>query len=133
MVNGLSRDERRQLLATIRLVLQGPMAEDEVRALCEWLGDLLDASSADRVECDCVELTAPDLRMVDALAKLQLAAARHGSTLVLRRAPPSLVELVAFAGLARILRLGVQVERQPEHREETGGVQEEGDAADPIA
>jgi len=103
-----------------------------VPALCERVGLLLDASSADSVDCDCRALTDPDLRTLEALARLQLTAARHGSALVLRRAPADLVALVALGGLARILRLGVQVGRQPEHREEAGGVQEEGDAGDPV-
>ena len=109
------------------------MVEAEVPALCERLGILLDASSAEQVDCDCVAVTDPDLRTVDALARLQLAAARRGSTLVLRGAPASLLELVALAGLTRILRSGVQVVRQPEHREEARRVQEEGDATDPVA
>jgi hypothetical protein len=109
------------------------MVEADVPALCERLRILLDASSADRVDCDCVAVTDPDMRTIDALARLQLTAARRGSRLVLRGAPASLLELVALAGLTRILRSGVQVVRQPEQREEAGGVQEEGDAADPVA
>jgi hypothetical protein len=109
------------------------MIEAEVPALCDRLGRVLDATGAQRVDCDCTPMVEADLRTLDALARLRLTAARHGSTLVLRRAPPSLVELIAFAGLARILRLGVQVVRQAEHREEAGGVQEEGDAGDPVA
>jgi ABC-type transporter Mla MlaB component len=115
------------------MVLHGPMAEAEVLALCERLGSLLDASRAEWIDCDCSALVEGDLPTIDALARLQLTAARHGSTLNLRGVPPSLVELVAFAGLARILRLSVEVVRQTEHREEALGVQEEGDAADPIA
>ena len=127
-----SGDEGRELLATIRLVLQGPMAASDVPALCEHLASLLDASRANRVEYDCSGLTSADLCTLEALARLQLTAARHGSDMVLERAPPSLVALVAFAGLARILRLGVEVGRQPEHREEAGGVEEEGDAGDAV-
>jgi ABC-type transporter Mla MlaB component len=120
------------LLATIRLVLQGPIAASDVPALCEHLASLLDASPTDRVECDCSGVTTADLCTLEALARLQLTAARRGSAIVLRRAPAELVALVALAGLARILRLGVEVGRQPEHREEAGGVQEEGDAGDPV-
>jgi ABC-type transporter Mla MlaB component len=108
------------------------MAASEVPALCEHLASLLDASPADRVECDCSGVIAADLSTLEALARLQLTAARHGRFVVLDRAPPSLVELVALAGLARILRLSVEVGRQPEHREEAGGVEEEGDAGDAV-
>ena len=108
------------------------MAATDVSALCDRLASALDALPADRVECDCSGLITADLCTVEALARLELTAARHGSALVVDRAPPSLVELVAFAGLARILRLGVEVGRQPEHREEAGGVQEEADAGDAV-
>jgi ABC-type transporter Mla MlaB component len=114
------------------VVLQGPIAASDVPALCDRLASVLDASPSDRVECDCSGVITADLCTLEALARLELTAARHGSAMVLDRAPPSLVELVAFAGLARILRLRVEVGRQPEHREEAGGVQEEGDAGDPV-
>jgi ABC-type transporter Mla MlaB component len=109
------------------------MVDAEVRALCERLGSLLDTGRADRVECDCSALTDGDLASIDALARLQLTAQRHGSDLLLQGAPRGLAELVSLVGLARILRLGVEVVRQPEHREEAGGVQEEGDAGDTVA
>lgn len=109
------------------------MLGDDASALCERLRVLLDAANVDRVECDCVDLRDPDLRTIDALARLQLTAARRGRAVSLRGASPSLVELLALAGLTRILRSGVQVVRQAEHREEAGGIQEEGDAADPVA
>jgi ABC-type transporter Mla MlaB component len=117
----------------IRLVLRGPVVGREAALLCERLRTVLDATNADRVDCDCGEVTNPDLGTVEALALLQLTAARRGSALVLRGAPPPLLDLVVLAGLAGILRSGVEVVRQSEHREEAGGVQEEGDAGDPIA
>jgi ABC-type transporter Mla MlaB component len=104
----------------------------EVRALCERLGSLLDAGRSDRVECECSALTDGDLRTVDALARLQLTARRRGANLLLHGAPDGLAELVSLVGLARILRLGVQVIGQAEHREEAGRVQEEGDPGDPV-
>ena len=102
-------------------------------ALCERLGSLLDAVGPERVDCDCGGLQFADLALVDALARLQLTAARRGRAVRLRRAPAELAELVALTGLTTILRLGVEVGRKPEQREEPVGVQEEGDAADPIA
>jgi ABC-type transporter Mla MlaB component len=109
------------------------MAGAEVPALCERLARLLDATEADRVDCDLGDLAPADLRTVDVLARLQLTAMRHGSALCLRRAPAAVLELVVLAGLTSILRSGVEVVGQPEQREEAGGVQEEGDAGDPVA
>ncbi len=45
-----------------------------------------------------------DLVTVDALARLQLAAGRHGTRVRLRNASAELLELVALAGLADVLR-----------------------------
>jgi anti-anti-sigma regulatory factor len=46
-----------------------------------------------------------DAVAVDALARLQLAARRHGCELRLRNASPELRELIAFMGLQRVLRV----------------------------
>jgi len=46
----------------------------------------------------------PNAITVDALARLQLAARRLSCRLLLRNASPELLELVAFMGLADILR-----------------------------
>ncbi len=53
--------------------------------------------------CDLGALTAPDLAVVDALARLRLAAARHGVGVVLLNAGGPLRELLAFSGLAALL------------------------------
>ncbi|WP_327678401.1 STAS domain-containing protein [Kitasatospora sp. NBC_00458] len=55
------------------------------------------------VTCDLGALAAPDLAVVDALARLRLAAARQGVGLVLRNASGPLRELLAFSGLAAVL------------------------------
>ena len=73
----------------------------------------------------------PDLRTVDALARLQLAARRLGFELRLCSASPELLELVDFAGLAAVLR--VEPRRQAEQREQRLGVEEERQLGDPPA
>ncbi|KJY40213.1 hypothetical protein VR45_00630 [Streptomyces sp. NRRL S-495] len=98
--------------------------------------------------CDLGALAAPDLAVVDALARLRRAAARHGVRLVLRNANGPLRELLAFSGLAAVLLVepddedeedgeesrllpGLQPGRQTEQREEHLGVEEVGDPGDP--
>jgi STAS domain len=54
------------------------------------------------VRCDVRWLQA-DAATVHALARLQLAAMRHGCRIGLRNASPELLELIAFMGLARAL------------------------------
>jgi hypothetical protein len=63
------------------------------------------------------------LEIVDALARLQLAALRAGYRIEVKDAPDDLVELVELAGLDEVL--GVEPRRQPEEREERLGVEEE--------
>ena len=62
----------------------------------------------------------PDLAVVDALARLALAAQRHGCAIRLDEADPELVGLLAFAGLAEVAGLARQVVGQPEDGEEVG-------------
>lgn len=71
----------------------------------------------------------PDLRLIDRLGRLQLAARRLGFELRLVNVDPGLAELVDLCGLGAALR--VEVKRQPEQRKETRGVEEEGDLGDP--
>ncbi|HEU5362364.1 MAG TPA: hypothetical protein VFU56_03435 [Gaiellaceae bacterium] len=69
------------------------------------------------------------LEIVDALARLQLAARRGGYRIEVSNAPDELVELVELAGLREVL--GVEPRRQPEQREERLGVEEERELDDP--
>lgn len=82
------------------------------------------------VVCDLADLSDADLGTLEAIAWLQLAARRAGWQLVLRNAPSDLAELADLCGLGEAL--GLQAGRQAEHREESGGVEEEGDAADAV-
>ncbi|MER7850484.1 hypothetical protein ABTZ03_41885 [Kitasatospora sp. NPDC096077] len=105
--------------------------------------------------CDLGALTAPDLAVVDALARLRLAAARHRVTVVLLNAGGPLRELLAFSGLAAVLPeavapldpsdlldpldpldpptslLGREPGREAEQREQHVGVEEVGEPGDP--
>jgi len=57
----------------------------------------------------------PDAVLVDALARLELAAQRQGCRVRLRNASRELVELITFMGLRDAL--GLEPGRQPEERE----------------
>ena len=54
------------------------------------------------VPCD-VSGAKPDAVTVNALARLQLAASRHGCQICLRDASDELLQLIAFMGLADVL------------------------------
>ena len=60
----------------------------------------------------------PDLAMVDSIARQALRATRDGGRLVLAEVAPQLRELLALAGLP------VEMEGQPEGREQALGVEE---------
>jgi hypothetical protein len=72
-----------------------------------------------------------ELGIVDALARLQLAARRSGYEVAVTDAPSDLLELIELAGLSDVLR--VEPLRQPEQREERLGVEEERELPDTAA
>lgn len=69
----------------------------------------------------------PDLEAVDALARWQLWAGRHGGSICLRDVCGELGELLDLAGLRR------EVGRQAEGGEEELSVEEEVGPGDPVA
>jgi hypothetical protein len=66
----------------------------------------------------------PDLGLVEALARLQLAARRRGRSIRLREPCPELCQLLELAGLTDVIRgataSGVEVVRQSEGGEQLG-------------
>ena len=87
---------------TIAFAIGGPIVRADLPGLCERVCALLERSAAASVLCD-VSGVAPDAVTVDALARLQLAARRHGCQVRLRHASDELLQLVAFMGLADVL------------------------------
>jgi ABC-type transporter Mla MlaB component len=124
-------------MATIVLVLSGPVARSDIPAVCDQVQTILaSAGPGATLCCDVAELDPPDAAALDALARIQLLARRRGRRIRLRHARPELKDLVAFCGLAGVLPCGpalpVQPRRQPEQREQRGRVEEEGDPGDPV-
>lgn len=76
----------------------------------------------------------PDLAVVDALARLQLAAGRLGCSVRLRDPSPQLLELLELVGLADVIAgpadLSLDAVREAEGGEQLG-VQEAVEGADP--
>ena len=70
-----------------------------------------------------------DLRSVEALARLQLAARRLGCRLQVCHAPADLLCLIEFTGLSEVL--GLEPGREPEEREDPLRVEEERELDDP--
>ena len=84
------------------LAIRGPIRRADLPGLCERVCGLLHANRPDSAVCDVVGVE-PDAVTVDALARLQLAALRHGCRVRLSGASPELRELVHFMGLADVL------------------------------
>jgi ABC-type transporter Mla MlaB component len=86
----------------VAFAIGAPISRDDLPGLCERVCDLLRRSSAGIALCDARGVE-PDVVTVEALARLQLAAHRHGCRVRLRHASDELRELVAFMGLADVL------------------------------
>jgi ABC-type transporter Mla MlaB component len=87
---------------TIAFAVHGPISRADLPGLCERVCALLERSGADVALCD-VRGVGPDGVTIDALARLQLGARRHGCQVRLRNASSELLELVAFMGLRDVL------------------------------
>jgi ABC-type transporter Mla MlaB component len=89
---------RRRLVFSIH----GPIARSDLAGLCDRVCRLLDGSESGLAICDVGGIGA-DAVVVDALARLQLAARHHGCQVRLRHASDELRELVAFMALGDVL------------------------------
>jgi STAS domain len=115
---------------------------DEIRALCHELeaATRLAAAAQRAVAAICCDVAAaddPDIRCIDAMARLALTARRLDRPVTIAGASPELIALIRLAGLAGILTLAaddrgsrLERQRQAEEREEALGVEEEADPAD---
>jgi ABC-type transporter Mla MlaB component len=87
----------------LELAIRGPLARADLPGLSRRLDALLDGATAATVVCD-VGGVAADAVLVDALARLHLAARQRGCAMRVDNASAQLRELVAFCGLAEVLR-----------------------------
>ncbi len=87
---------------TFTFAVGGPITRADLPGLCERVCALLERSAAPVVLCD-VSGVVPDAVTIDALARLQLAAQRHGCQVRLRHASSELLELLTFMGLRDVL------------------------------
>jgi ABC-type transporter Mla MlaB component len=87
---------------TIHFAIRGPITRADLPGLCDRVCAWLEHNGATVALCDTSGVD-PDAVTVDALARLQLAARRHGCQVRLRNASPELLELLAFMGLRDVL------------------------------
>ena len=92
-----------QRSSTLSFAIEGPITREDLPGLCERVRDLLQSSGADVAICD-VSGVQVDAVTVDALARLQLAARRHGCRIRLcGSTSPQLLALVELMGLTDVL------------------------------
>ncbi len=87
----------------IAFELGGPITRTDLPGLCERFRALLETGGVEVALCD-VSGAVPDGVTIDALARLQLAAGRHGCRVRLRQPSSELLELLDFVGLSEALR-----------------------------
>lgn len=80
-----------------------------------------------KVNFNCAHMT-PDIASVEDMARLRLCLRRAGYELRLANVGEELRSVIDLAGLTETL--GVEVQGQPEEREEPGGVEKERDLDD---
>jgi len=114
----------------ISVALGATVTRGDIPVLCAGLAELLRGPGGGVVTCDVagLDMAGIDVVAVEALARLQVTARRHGWRLVVRGARPGLVQLAGLLGLADVL---FEPGRQPEQREQAGGVEEVVDRDDP--
>ena len=88
--------------STVAFTIEGPIARADLPGLCDRVCALLEQNGGGVALCD-VSSVDVDAVTVDALARLQLAARRHGCKVRLRHASSELLDLVAFMGLSDVL------------------------------
>ena len=86
----------------VTFAISGPIEREDLPGLCRRLCALIERTGAPLAWCD-VSGVAADAVTVDALARLQLAAGRHGCQIRLRGVSDELRDLVAFMGLQDVL------------------------------
>jgi ABC-type transporter Mla MlaB component len=86
----------------VLFTIRGPIARADLAGLYGRVCRLLEGSRACVVYCD-VEGVCADAVTVDALARLQLAARRHGCEIWVRGASAELRELIELMGLSDVL------------------------------
>ncbi len=89
-------------MAPLAFAVRGPIALADLPSPCRRVCAQLERAAGGVVLCDVAGVE-PDAVTVEALARLQLAARRHGGRVLLVNTSRELLELVAFLGLIDVL------------------------------
>lgn len=108
---------------TERVWVVGCLIErSEIGLLSLRFAAFLETFEGELVICDVGAIWQPDGPTIEALARFQLTARRHGRRMRLHRARPAMIEMIDLCGLSAVLPLFVglslELHRQAEQREE---------------
>jgi ABC-type transporter Mla MlaB component len=88
-------------LARWPIVLAGAIARSDIPLLCERLRAMMEQHDLDLIDCEVSNILV-DLVAIEALARLQLTARRHGCRMCLVGAPHELESLLVLCGLGGV-------------------------------
>lgn len=88
---------------SLEFAIGTPLARADLDGLCARICLLFAQPGLQVAFCDCSRVVEVDAVVVDALARLQLAARRRGCEVRLRNASAELRDLVALMGLGDVL------------------------------
>jgi hypothetical protein len=129
----------RPAAASMVLVIDPAIERPGIPVLCARLADLPVARRGEVgvVLCEVGGVAEPAMVVVEALARLRLAARRLGYDIRVRGAHPHLRQLLVLSGLGGIIPIdggsASEPHRQPEQWEEPLDVEEVGDRSDPAS
>jgi ABC-type transporter Mla MlaB component len=90
-------------MGNVEFAIGTPLARADLEGLCARVCRLFERPDLGVAFCDCSQVLEVDAVVVDALARLQLAARRRGCEVRLRHASVELRELVSLMGLKDVL------------------------------
>jgi ABC-type transporter Mla MlaB component len=88
---------------TVHSQIRGPLARRDLPGLYARICAHLAATQGGTLVCDVAEVAADGVA-VEALARMQLGARRHGCRVLIANAPTELDELIQLCGLEEALR-----------------------------
>jgi ABC-type transporter Mla MlaB component len=89
---------------SVTLKISGPLQRADLPGLFARTCALLESTGPELLRCEVIDVEA-DAVAVDALARLALAARRHGARVLVGEASRELRELIALMGLGEVLEL----------------------------
>jgi len=89
-------------MCSVAVTIRGPLQRTDLPGLYTRVCALSTANRGATLVCDVTDVRV-DAVAVEALARLQLGARRHGCTVRLLSAPRELIELASFMGLEDVV------------------------------